>query len=257
MVLKIKLPKYIFLKMIGTASLLLCGLAACVSEKNTIQSNLPSSADTLKIAVLPFVYTGLQQNEEALTYSSGLRIILGAYLDAHPQLQVFDRERIRRQIVAQQVLQFNGMATDFPLIEGADYLILGTYQTKNAGTFRGIELRLVKVESGLIIAQKHVSDIELSAYDLGIFINGFGEIVRQKLNLPPMGDAAAYLPCRNAGWKPFLNAQSLLDVAESIENPRQKAAKRTEAKNELRKSAPAFCSLGKQFIEKEIESILE
>lgn len=239
-------------KSLGLASLLLCGLAACVSEKIPIQSL--QRADTLKIAVLPLNYAGFEATE-ARSYGSGIRSILAAYLDAHPNLLVFDRAKIKQQIQLAQTAAFNGQNLPLPTLAGADYLLMGSYQVKSPQVFRGLELRLIDVKTGLLVAQQHRAETELNAYELGTFLNQFGEQVRQQLHLPPFENAGGFFPCRNSGWRSFLDGESAWDMAQSLENPRQRLQKLDEALQQLRRSESAFCSLGKPFIENEIQAL--
>ena len=237
------------------ASLLLCGLAACVSEKS-VPLSTSLLQEPLTIAVLPLAYTGFESNSEVLSYSSGIRNLLASFLDAHPQMVVFNREKIKQELLQAQLSQFAHIESNSPNLASADYVLTGNYQVKNSLLFRGLDIRLIEVNTGLIVVQQHVAETALNAYDLGIFINRFGVQLQKKFNLNPFENAAQYLPCRNAAWQPFLQAESLRDIAITLENPRQRAEKLAEAQKLLSQSATGFCSLGKQFIENEIQSVI-
>jgi hypothetical protein len=176
--------------------------------------------DTVRIAVLPFQYTGISENENELMWASGLRVLLSSFLESHPRVRVQDREALRESL---KLAQLNRFGADIDLkptnIEGADFVVMGNYFMGNASHFSNLEIRMISVESGAVVAQMHLSRPQLSIYSMPKFLEDFGNMMLHQLRLDPKTlSVADRMPCKNQGLRPFMEASALRDKAAISES---------------------------------------
>lgn len=199
--------------------------------------------DTVRIAVLPFQYTGVSEKENDLMWASGLRVLLSSFLEAHPHVRVQDRESLKATLKLAQINRF-GANVDFkPMsLEGADFVVMGNYFMANTSQFANLEIRMIAVENGAVVAQTHLSNRILSANRLPDFLESFTQKTLQQLQFPLQDwHISERKPCKSQGFSPFMQALALRDRAFVAENREEAISLYEQAISRYEESRHYFC----------------
>lgn len=200
-------------------------------------------SDTVRVAVWPLQYTGLVEREADLIWASGLRVMLNALLDVHPQIRTNDRVKLEEVL---RFAQLNRFGVEVPLetskVEGADYIVMGQYFMSGGQHFGLLEFRMFAVENGAIIAQRHLNIPRLSVDRVSSFLLQFVQQVTQQLNLAAFTiKDTELLPCKSKGMRLFAEAVALREAAGFLEDAQAVLQKYDAAIELYEKSRPYFC----------------
>ena len=194
----------------------LISLQACATTPVVVAqaSDNVAAADTVRLAVLPFVQAGFSMDESDAAWSNGLSAVMAGMMSQQNNVRVSDRTKMAEIMFSEQLSRFvEGATPDSRVIEGADYIIIGSYSMHNNDNFATLQVRLFAVETGEILQTKAMNRSRLSLTSMMTFMADFMHQVEDHFGMDSIDDVDDYFPRSKKSIKLFAEASIARDRA--------------------------------------------